>query len=171
MWHKWVHDSVTPRGDKPRCWWRQLEKAPRGGMPFAHLFPRPPARVAPRATEAERLVQELKHSGSAEPTLEEIVQRHRTAPPKRSWEPVEAWQIVSIERLNAQESRQWGEDGALATEWFDRGDLDCLTAQATLSAQPEADEPPPPTGLRGWLYRFKRWLQPERGFELAGAEQ
>ncbi len=171
MWHTWLHEMGSSRpADKPRCWWRQLEQRPRHGMPFAHLFPRPPTHRAPPPSEAERLVRELAPVAPAEPTLEEIVQRHRSGPPIRSWEPVEAWQIVSVERLDERESARWGEGGDQVVEWFDRGDLESWARDAALAALGERRNfATRPTGWRAGIAKLRRWCRP-RQVAWAGAD-
>jgi len=141
-------------------------------MPFAHLFPRPPRGREPRGSEAEQLVQELKRPGFLKPTLEEIVQLRRAAPPEASpprspWQPVEAWQIVSIERLDERECRCWGADGAQIVEWFDRGDLATCSTSSHWSA---AFAVPRRRGWRRWVARLRAWLTPPGRWELASAK-
>ncbi len=173
MWYPWHAPPSTPApAERPRCWWHQLEQQPRLGMPFAHLFPRPPRGREPRGSEAEQLVQELKRPGFLKPTLEEIVQLRRAAPPEASpprspWQPVEAWQIVSIERLDERECRCWGADGAQIVEWFDRGDLATCSTSSHWSA---AFAVPRRRGWRRWVARLRAWLTPPGRWELASAK-
>ena len=163
MWFEWLHNTIpTAASQRPVCWWRQIETSPRMGMPFAHLFPRPPARRSPAISEAERLVRELVRTETTKP-LEEIVQRHQRRQTESEWQPVEAHQVVSIERLNDHELAAWGGDAGQVVEWFDKGDLASWPTSSFQSLDPEA---PAPRGIR----RVTTWF---RGFfpkqmELAG---
>ncbi len=123
MWLNWTSNITrTPARARPEFWWRQLESEPRAGLPFAHLFPRPPASRRKAPSEAQRLVGELIAADPPE-RMEEIVQAYQSTPPDRQWEPVELWQVLSINRLDETECANWGEDGSRVVEWFDRGEL------------------------------------------------
>lgn len=167
MWFEWTHkETRKPASERPVFWWRQLESADRSGLPFAHLFPRPPASRQRTPSEAQRLVRELV---AADPPdrMEEIVQAYQYKPPERHWEPVELWQIVSIVPKDETESVAWGEDGGRIVEWFDKGDL--MHAWPT-SPIPLMTLSPAPRGFARVVSWLKGLIPKPDSLELASAE-
>jgi hypothetical protein len=162
MWAKWLHEPARAKQGRPLCWWHQLETSRRGELPFAHLFPKPPAERQRDLTEAQRLVAELIPSRVPEPDLEATVQAYVDTQTAPGWEPVEPWQIVGIGRLDPSEAADWGPDGLQVLEWFDRGEL----AVWPLAPLEEPDEE---RGLwQRLVARVRRALAPSP--EMAGAE-
>lgn len=165
MWFKQTSNAAR-RG--PEFWWRQLESASRSGLPFAHLFPRPPTSRRPAPSEARQLVSELVAAAPPEP-MEEIVHAYQHKPPVRRWEPVESWQIVSVSRIDDAESAAWGADGHRVVAWFDQGEL--MAAWPT-SPIPQLELAPAPRGLArlvAWLKGLILIPKPD-SLELASAE-
>ncbi len=163
MWLKWTHKQAR---DRPLFWWRQLESAPRSGLPFAHLFPRPPTARQPAPSESRRLVDELVSTDPPE-RMEEIVEAYQHKPPQRRWDPVESWQILSVSRVDDSESAVWGDDGGRVVEWFDQGEL--MSAWPT-AAVPKMDLIPEPRGIARVMAWFKGLLPQRDSLELANAE-
>ena len=163
MWLKWIHNQARER---PVFWWRQLESAPRSGLPFAHLFPRPPSARQPAPSEARRLVDELVSADPPE-RMEEIVQAYQRKPPQRRWETVESWQILSVSRVDDSELEAWGEDGGQVVEWFDQGEL--MSAWPT-AAVPEMNLTPAPRGIARVVAWLRGLLPKSDSLELASAE-
>jgi len=167
MWFSWTNNKTRrPAGERPVFWWRQLESAPRAGLPFAHLFPRPPASRQQAPSEAQRLVSELIAPDPPE-RMDEIVLAYQQKPPKRQWEQVEFSQIVAISRLDGAESAAWGEDGGMVVQWFDQGEL--------MSAWPTAPIPPmnlspAPRGVARITAWLKALIPKQDSLELASAE-
>jgi hypothetical protein len=117
------------------------------------------------------LLRELEQGERDEPSLEEIVQAYRFATPAPSWEPVEAWQIVSVERLDAQEYARWGADGDQVVAWFDRGDLESWAAMNRWTDALTPSTRPQRRGWRRWVARLRDWIVAPQRWELAGAER
>ena len=165
MWRHWAHNGRS-LGDKPRLWWRESETTSRAELPLGHLFPRSPRPVG---GEAARLVTELARDRQQPDgklaELEAIVQAYKNVPAKAGWEPVEAWQVVSIHRIDETETTAWGADGALVVEWFDRGDL----ATWPLGAPPAEPAEAPPRGLSWFRARLAAWFGRPEGLELVTA--
>jgi hypothetical protein len=169
MWFKWtISQTRTPARERPVFWWHQLESESRAGLPFAHLFPRPPASRRKPLSEARRLVSELVAADPPE-RMEEIVHAYQYKPPKRNWEPVELWQILSINRLDDAECAAWGDDGSRVVEWFDRGEL--LSAWPATPI-PQMAQESTPRGF-GRIVAWLKGLIPDPksdSLELVGAE-
>lgn len=97
--------------------------------------------------------------------MEATVQTYMSKAATNGWEPVEAWQVLSIHRIDEAEPAEWGADGPLVLEWFDRGDM---------VAWPLApDELPQEHGAPGWLSRARMrlhsWLRHPEKLELLPA--
>jgi len=167
MWFQWTHkDTRSPARDRPVFWWRQVESAPRSGLPFAHLFPRPPASRRPPPSEAQRLVAELIAADPPE-RMEEIVETYQAKPPKRHWEPVEPWQVLSITRVDDAESKAWGDNGSQVMEWFDQGELIHAWPTAPI---PQMSLSPLPRGFARIAAWLKGLIPQQDSLELASAE-
>lgn len=162
MWHHWAFGNQQ-RSRRPQLWWKQVETTSRTALPFGHLFPRPPDSRRPSRSEAQELVETMVQSNAPQGRdMEAAVQRYMSNPASTTWEPVEAWQVLSIHRINEAEPAEWGADGNQVLEWFDRGDL------VAWPLAPDAPNPEhaPPSWLTKARMRLRAWLRHPEELEL-----
>ena len=94
-----------------------------------------------------------------------MTQRSRTAS-LQAWQVVESWQVITIDRVR-DDSATWGDQGRIAQEWFDRGELEFEVAAA--AAAQAALTPETPRGFWNWL-RSALYGEPGPTLDLAALE-